>query len=678
MGGNRYLDPASARGVAELSVIGLTKGIKRGDSIAIFLKQRERFTHESCAYLSVPSFGNHTHGGDPCATHMVSVQVARHLPHSETGYDLPIQFGDVRSTVVSQKFVARIDGLAAPIHQRSNPGKSGTVFLPVPADDRRCHILQNTAPVQSQLPMSTVTLDRGSNQALGIGQFAIDFLAGKLGPGPNRGVLDRTALFHADAFLCGASALTLRTNAPTLLREEALRYSAADGATVFGSTSRVCAEKAVLANSSAVREWDSNGTNFGFNPQLGHTAGEFGHNDFYPVVVAACQERGLDGRTALQAMVLLDEIRGRLAEVFSLKSYKIDHVVHGAIASAAVYGALHGAAAEEIESAIGMFVAHYIPWRAIRAGKQLSDSKGSSAAISAEAAVLCMRRSMQGFQGPRDVFRNPEAIFRFFEPTTAGADRWAEQGDSPFDLVLSHSGDDFAVMGMHFKLGLYEHQSAGALQGAINLISENPGLLKPGRIRQIEIVAYEPAFGIIGNPMKKEPKTRQSADHSMAYIVATLIRKAIDAGSVPASENDHDQVWKELMLTPYDYEPSDRAIFHPVTRDLMQRIDFTHGGPEYDAKYPDGIPTSISITDSDGGRYDSGFVMYPAGHARNSTADLEDILDHKFRLLAGLAVQEAEVNQVIKGLQGLESMSAEDLLGIYDIGLVMRDDFRDG
>jgi 2-methylcitrate dehydratase len=45
-------------------------------------------------------------------------------------------------------------------------------------------------------------------------------------------------------------------------------------------------------------------------------------------------------------MVCVDEIRGRLAEVFSLKSYKIDHVVHGAIASAATYGALLGASPE--------------------------------------------------------------------------------------------------------------------------------------------------------------------------------------------------------------------------------------------------------------------------------------------------------------------------------------------
>ena len=51
----------------------------------------------------------------------------------------------------------------------------------------------------------------------------------------------------------------------------------------------------------------------------------------------------MDGKAALKAMTLSDEIRGRLAEVYSLKTYKIDHVVHGAVASAATYGALMGA-----------------------------------------------------------------------------------------------------------------------------------------------------------------------------------------------------------------------------------------------------------------------------------------------------------------------------------------------
>jgi 2-methylcitrate dehydratase len=147
-------------------------------------------------------------------------------------------------------------------------------------------------------------------------------------------------------------------------------------------------------------------------------------------------------------MVLLDEIRGRLAEVFSLKTYKIDHVVHGGDRLAATFGAMMGATAEQIESAIGMVtVAHYIPFRAIRAGKQLSDSKGSSAAISTEAAILSVKRSHGGFLGPRDIFRNPEAIFRIFEgpgqmfqKVGATSANTAKADASPFDLYLAARG----------------------------------------------------------------------------------------------------------------------------------------------------------------------------------------------------------------------------------------------
>ena len=51
---------------------------------------------------------------------------------------------------------------------------------------------------------------------------------------------------------------------------------------------------------------------------------------------------------------------------------------------------------------------------------------------------------------------------------------------SPFDLHLARSGDDFAVMGMHFKLGLYEHQSAGAIQAMTDLLANAPELMDNG------------------------------------------------------------------------------------------------------------------------------------------------------------------------------------------------------
>jgi len=494
-----------------------------------------------------------------------------------------------------------------------------------------------------------VVLSRTENQARGIGQYAIDFLAGKLGE-PADSVYRKVEQFHLDSIACGVSALACGANAPTVLRREALEYQVpADqaGVPLFGSRQRVKPEKAVVANSSAVREWDSNGTNFGYNPARGATRGEFGHNDFYPVAVAAAQLRGLNGKQTLRAMILLDEIRGRLAEVFALKNYKIDHVVHGAIASAATYGAVLGATAEQIESAIGLAVAHYIPFRAIRAGKQLSDSKGASAAISAEAAVLSMQRAMRGFVGPADIFRNPEAIFCLFEKPK-------EKNSSPFELALSTTGEDFAIMGMHFKLGLYEHQSAGAIQGLMDLLTRHSAVLAdPDKLKSVKITIYEPAFGIIGDPAKRDPRTRQSADHSMVYIIATLLRKAFQ----------HRQAgWRELMLVPADYD--DASLFDPLTRSLISRIEFQHGGVEYDDKYPDGIPTTIEIEHADLGKMSSGLVMYPEGHARNGSGNLAGLLEHKFRTLAGLGVR--DVDALYRRFTGMAEKSAAEIADLYD------------
>ena len=68
-----------------------------------------------------------------------------------------------------------------------------------------------------------VTLPRDENQARGIGQYALDFMAGKLGQ-PDQSVLRRVEQFHLDSIACGVSALACRANAPQVLRAEALEY----------------------------------------------------------------------------------------------------------------------------------------------------------------------------------------------------------------------------------------------------------------------------------------------------------------------------------------------------------------------------------------------------------------------------------------------------------------------
>lgn len=89
-------------------------------------------------------------------------------------------------------------------------------------------------------------------------------------------VYDRVSLFHTDSVICGVSAIALKTNAPNILRDEAIGLYSVNPdkkdapnsyfSKCIGSKVWVHSEKAIVANVAAVREWDSNGTVFGYNP----------------------------------------------------------------------------------------------------------------------------------------------------------------------------------------------------------------------------------------------------------------------------------------------------------------------------------------------------------------------------------------------------------------------------
>lgn len=94
----------------------------------------------------------------------------------------------------------------------------------------------------------------------------------------------------------------------------------------------------------------------------------------------------------------------------------------------------------------------------------------------------------------------------------------------------------------------------------------------------------------------------------------------------------------------------------------MDKIVFTHGGEEYDAKYPEGIPTSVKFFLKDGKVLDSNLVMFPSGHARNAECDLNGILSHKFNLMGNLALaSEAEVESFKNKLNSIETLSNDEL-----------------
>jgi 2-methylcitrate dehydratase len=406
------------------------------------------------------------------------------------------------------------------------------------------------------MPEPYVTLPRHENQALGLGQFAIDFLAGRLGE-PGEAALARVELFHLDSVACAVAALACGANAPRVLREEAREFLISGntdgarsvpttlGAVCFGSQDPVRPEKAIVANCSAVREWDSNGTNFGYNPARATRAGEFGHNDFYPVAVAAAQmtRAGRKG-DALRAWSSTMRSAAGWPRSSASRPTRSTTWSTGRSPPPRSFGAMLGATAEQIESAIGMTVAHYIPFRAIRAGKQLSDSKGASAAISTEFAVL----SVQAGDGrlPRPARHLPQPRGDLLRSSSRPRQR--TPATQPLRPVAEPRGR---------RLRRHGHAlQAGALRAPVR--RRPPGCDGPARQgpdparrrdrrqdRQHRITAYEPAFGIIGDPAKRDP-------------THAPVRRSLDGlhrrhAAPQGPRNQEVRTWTELMLTPDDY-----------------------------------------------------------------------------------------------------------------------------
>lgn len=158
----------------------------------------------------------------------------------------------------------------------------------------------------------------------------------------------------------------------------------------------------------------------------------------------------------------------------------------------------------------------------------------------------------------------------------------------------------------------------------------------------------------------------------MVYIISTLIRKAFEKVDLIKEDRDFEELWKTLMLTPLDYSKS--AIFDETTRKIMSKIDFQHGGSEYDSKYPEGIPTSMEVRTTDGKVLDSGLVMFPGGHARCKDISANEVLQHKFKILGKLALEKQENIRFKVQLDNIGEMSNEELQEIYDCNIKFHDE----
>ena len=359
----------------------------------------------------------------------------------------------------------------------------------------------------------TVTLSKESNQALDLGKFAIEFLREGLG-NIDIDVVSKAKLLHADSVLCAVSALAQKTIPPSLLKAESMELSrvsrgrrAIPGYSFcFGSIKQGPTELAVAANCTAAREWNSSPINLiPIKSGASQVSFEMVRGNYYPIVVAGCQQnQATNGEHLVKGIILLDEIQTRLAEASPFRKHGIDDGIYAAIASTVTYGALMGGTAEQIESALGILVAHYVPYRAPRNGRDISHLDSLSAGLIVESAIISVHRSLRNFMGPRNIFKNPESIFRLFGKPEG------------FDLHLGGEGKDFANKRMQHKYGIYDFFALGPMEALFTLMLKEffimPGDTK--NIQKIEIFVGSHGFERINRP---NPKTRVDATNSIFY-----------------------------------------------------------------------------------------------------------------------------------------------------------------
>jgi 2-methylcitrate dehydratase len=172
-----------------------------------------------------------------------------------------------------------------------------------------------------------------------------------------------------------------------------------------------------------------------------------------------------------------------------------------------------------------------------------------------------------------------------------------------------------------------EYHAQSAVWAALALREQIGGDLS--QVEAVEIDTFEACYSIIGSePEKWEPKSRETADHSLPYIVGvTLVDGKVDLSS-----------FDEARYT----DPNLLAFLKKIT----VRYD-----PSMDARYPEGIPNRITLRLKDG-RTLAEENTFPRGHARNPMSDEE--VEAKFYVLTEWALPRERQDAVLQFLWSLD------------------------
>ena len=398
-----------------------------------------------------------------------------------------------------------------------------------------------------------------------------------------------------------------------IARQMAADITSATPSRVLGTNDYTSPDMAGFANGVMLRYLDCNDSYF--SPGGGHPS------DMIAAVLAVANPMDADAQDVITAIVLAYEVFCRLSDEVVTGNLGWDQGMFSVIGSACAAGKILGLDRQQMGHAISLSVAPNLPLGVTRTG-ELSMWKGCATATSTRAGIFAALLAGQGMTGPAEPFEGRRGLWE----QAVGADVVLDKMGGP--------GEIFRITETTFKSYPAQIHTQAPVDLALRLHSE----VAAGEIESIAIQAYEGACSSPATePEKWDPQTRETADHSIPYLVSV----ALQDGSV----------------TPSSF--TSQRIRDPVVRQLISRITMQEN-PEYTQKYPSEFNVSLEVTDKSGGRH-SAHTSYPKGHYRNPMSDAD--VEAKFRGLSSGVLGDSQADQVLELVWGLESLpTLDDLL----------------
>ncbi|MBI4202325.1 MAG: MmgE/PrpD family protein [Chloroflexi bacterium] len=379
----------------------------------------------------------------------------------------------------------------------------------------------------------------------------------------------------------GVAMAAFAQDAPKAARAYAQEYASdarGPGATIWGTPVKVNPEAAAFANGVMVRYLDFNDTYLSLEP--------LHPSDLIPGLVALAEWAGKGPKELLTAIATGYEISMDLCDAASLREQQWDHVNYIGIGESCGAGSLLGLSEEVLEHAISIATVPHAAMRQTRAG-ELSMWKGAAAANSARNGVFAVLLAAQGMTGPFQPF---EGEMGFFRHLTGGVG-FKDTALGP----LREMTPPTKIKDSYIKFWPVEYHAQSAVEAALRVRKALEGA---DNLRSVRIETFKAAYEIIAkDPEKWAPKTRETADHSLQYIVAvSLLDGEVTQGS---------------------YTP--QKLSDPRIADILKRTTLAEDD-ELTRGYPEGIPNRISVAAGDG-REVVEEVRYPLGHVKNPMSD---------------------------------------------------------